>query len=357
MTGAHSVAVGGAEPAVPAPAVSVILSTHNRAAYLPDVLQSLAAQACRVPFEVILIDNASTDRTREILTEWCGRHAGWRVAHEARLGLSCGKNAGVGLARAPLLLFADDDMLLSPGWIQSYLDLFGRRDEGRMLAGGPYVPIPHDLGGWPDWFEEGAMADLALLQYDRERVLEPSEYVWGGNMAIPRRFFDELGPWDESVGRRGEERGTFEDTEFQDRLRRAGGHVWYCPAAVVRHRMPRDVITPREIASSAFTRGRNDFWKETIPVWHEQARVPRRNPVAVLVRLALSLLAWAVWLLAFRVTGGRRAFERVRDAAFRSGRHLDSLRAGRGPTPLTRLVNRAAFKARGLLLRLSPDTA
>jgi hypothetical protein len=201
------------------------------------------------------------------------------------------------------------------------------------------------------------MTDLALLQYEGERILAPSEYVWGGNMAIPRRFFDEFGRWDESVGRRGEARGTFEDTEFQDRVRRAGGLVWYCPAAVVRHRMPRGVITPRAITSSAFTRGRNDFWKEHIPVWGDEARVPRRNAVVVLTRLGLGLLAWAAWLLGFRVAGGRRAFERVRDAAFRSGRHLDSLRAGRGATPLTRLVTRAAFRARGLLLRLSPDTA
>ena len=102
-----------------------------------------------------------------------------------------------------------------------------------------------------------------------QRRLKPSEYVWGANMAVPKRLFEQCGVWDETVGRKGEERGTFEDTEFQDRVRAARGTVWFCPAAVVHHRVPRQAITPRRISSTAFMRGRNDVWRKNIPIWRE----------------------------------------------------------------------------------------
>src|SRR5262249_2850539 len=124
------------------------MSTHNRAHYLPDALRSLARQDCDARFEVIVIDNASTDETPTVIQEWCRKDPKFRAAREPRLGLSWGKNAGIRLARAPLLLFTDDDMLVDPHWIQSYRDFFARHNEALVLGGGPCRPIPDDLGPW-----------------------------------------------------------------------------------------------------------------------------------------------------------------------------------------------------------------
>src|SRR2546425_4812544 len=100
-------------------AISVIMSTRNRARYLPDALSTLAAQQCDVPFEVIVIDNGSTDSTPAIVEAWCRSNQRFRTAREPRAGLSRGKNAGIRLARAPLLLFIDDDMGVDAHWIRS----------------------------------------------------------------------------------------------------------------------------------------------------------------------------------------------------------------------------------------------
>src|SRR2546426_7700934 len=179
-------------------AISVIMSTRNRARYLPDALSTLAAQQCDVPFEVIVIDNGSTDSTPAIVEAWCRSNQRFRTAREPRAGLSRGKNAGIRLARAPLLLFIDDDMGVDAHWIEAYRDLFARRRDVPMLAGGPIVPIPHDLGSWPEWFDEAALADTGLLHHRAERVLGRFEYVWGGNMAVPRHLFDRFGLWNET---------------------------------------------------------------------------------------------------------------------------------------------------------------
>ena len=336
-------------------AASVIVSTRNRAHYLPDLLRSLAAQQCVAEFEVVVIDNGSTDSTSAILQEWCRNDSRFRAGLEPHLGLSCGKNAGIRLARAPLLLFTDDDVITEPGWLEAYLQLFARRPEEVMLAGGPQIPIPHDLGPWPQWFDQPSLADIALLHYGQPRALNRYEYVWGANMAVPRRLFDRFGLWNESIGRKGDARGTFEDTEFQDRVRAGGGTVWFCADAIVHHRVPRETITPRRISSTAFARGRNEVWIKNVPVWGEVQRIPKRNLLIGLLLLAVAMLRWSCWATAFRLFGRRKLFERARQAAFSTGHSLDSLRTGRDSVRLYLAVGRLAFGVRGVLLHLSPD--
>lgn len=345
------------------PAITVIVSTRNRAHYLPEVLESLAAQECAVPYEVIVIDNGSTDRTPDLLTEWCRRDSRFRTAREPRPGLSRGKNAGIRLARAALLLFADDDMRIHPHWIESYRTLFARQEGEVMLAGGPVIPMPDDLGAWPHWLDQAALVDAGSLDYHHERPLKEFEYVWGGNMGVPRLLFDQFGFWDESAGLQADQRVTrkesefFEDTEFQDRVRKAGGTSRFCPGAVVYHRVDRQSVTPRRIASAAFARGRNEFWQYALRVWHDLELVPRRNAFPAALALAESLGGWGFWLTLFRFSGRKAFFERARRAAFASGRSLESLRAGRSGMRIFRGAARLAFPTRDVLLRLTPDVA
>ena len=345
----------------PDPAISVIVSTRNRAQCLPEVLGTLAAQECSAPFEVIVIDNGSTDGTSALLEEWCRRDTRFRTAHEPRPGLSRGKNAGVRMARAPLLVFTDDDMRVDPRWLESYRSLFSGHDGELLVAGGPVVPIAHDLGAWPEWLDDAALVDVGLLNHGDERELVRFEYVWGGNIAVPKLVFDRLGLWDETAGLQAEQRVTgedsqfYEDTELQDRVRNAGGSAWFCPDAVVHHRVDRQVVTPRLICSTAFSRGRSDFWQRRLRVWDLMEFGPKQNALGSLLSLTQSLVAWAFWLMLFRFSRRKDFFERARHAAFVSGSSLDRLRAGRESMRLFRGAGRVAFPARSLLLRLTPD--
>jgi GT2 family glycosyltransferase len=335
--------------------ISVIISTRNRATFLLGCLQSLAAQATGGPFEVVVIDNGSSDSTPELLAHWSEKDPRFRWAREEHVGLSQGKNAGIRTARGKLLLFTDDDTVPIAGWIEAYRAFFARHPDGLVLAGGPVQPVPDDLGDWPRWFGERALPDLAMLDHRTERPLARAEYVWGGNMAVRAETFARIGPWDETVGRRADDRGTYEDAEFEDRLRAAGGAVWFCPEALVRHRVNRRTITPRRVASTAFDRGRNDFWAEHIPAYGSEASVPRRPLGPGVLRLAAHLLGWALWTAIFRTTSSPAAFERARSAAGSSGWALDALRAGRGSSRAYRVAGRATFAVRGLSLRLSPS--
>jgi GT2 family glycosyltransferase len=335
---------------------SVIVSTHNRAHYLEDALGALAAQRCSAAFEVIVIDNASTDSTASVLESWCRKDRRFRTAYEPREGVSCGKNAGSRLARAPFLLFTDDDTLTHPDWIGAYLELFARHAGRRMIAGGVQLPVPHDLGPWPSWFSESAMPNIAMLDYREERRLMPLEYVWGANMAIPRGLLDECGGWNEAVGPKGGMRGTFEDTEFQDRARARDIEVWFCPDAIIRHRIPRAAVTPRRISASAFARGRNERWRQITAAIEPQEDVSAGRRLGSFGSLVGKLAAWGWWVLAFRLLRRRDVFERARRAADESGRALETLHVGKTSLPVYYTAGRIAFAVRRLVLRLCPDS-
>jgi glycosyltransferase involved in cell wall biosynthesis len=337
--------------------VSIIVCTHNRAHYLHQCLSSLAAQNCRHPFEVVVIDNGSTDATPLVLREWCEKDSRFRSAREDRLGLSRAKNTGIGMARGGLLVFTDDDVVVAPNWIETYCDFFARHAEAMVLAGGPIVPVPDDLGNWPDWFGERALPDVGLLNYHSERPLGQWEYLWGANMAIPRLMFAQFGPWDETVGRRGNERGTFEDVEYQERIKASGGRAWFCPGAVVYHRVDRRTITPRQVVTTAFTRGRNEFWQESLRKWGEADAVPKCQLSTCLTALAGNLSLWLFWTIAFRLASHQSLFEQLHRTGWTCGWWLGSLDAGRGSMRSYWVMVRGVFLVRRLALWLAPDAS
>jgi GT2 family glycosyltransferase len=333
-------------------AVSIIVSTRNRAHFLPDCLGSLVAQECAVPIEIVVIDNGSTDATTELLERWTASDPRVRTAREDRVGLSRGKNAGITLARGDLLLFTDDDVVADPAWAQSYVELFSRLDDDLAIAGGSIVPVPKDLGAWPRWFSPGALADVGLWTYPEERALGPREYVFGSNMAVPSRLFAQFGTWDESLGNVDQERGTYEDTEFQDRVRRSDVSVWFCPYAVVKHRVPAPRMQPRTIISNAFGRGRSEFWSEALLRHGDEARVPPRGLLTGTVSLGADLARQPVLTAAFRISPSPRTFDLARRAAWRTGRRLESLRPGRASDRTFRAIERVTLLAQRVLLRL-----
>lgn len=334
--------------------ISVIISTRNRASYLADCLRSLAAQEGAVPHEVVVVDNGSEDATPELLARWCREYPEFRSTREERAGLSRGKNAGIRTARAPLLLFTDDDVIVPAGWIRSYTEFFARHP-GTVVAGGPITPVPDDLGAWPSWLESSALIDVGRLDHEEERELRPPQYLFGANMAVRATVFSQIGTWNENLGNAPGDRSTFEDTELQDRVRAAGRSVWFCPGAPVQHRVSRARSSPRSILQNSFGRGRNDFWKELEASRVDLSTAPRIGLVHGLATLVWNLLVEGFAMARFRVRPRAAPLARARRAAWRGGRSFEMLRPGRDRTRLYGRIGRATFIGRGIVTRLTPE--
>lgn len=350
---------------------TIVVCTRNRASLLPFALEGLAVQATDRPFEIVVVDNGSEDGTAELIAEWCRRDPRFRTVQEPAAGLSRAKNAGVRTARGHVILFTDDDVLVEPSWLESHLSLLSARHE-LVITGGPILPISHDLSAWPPWLGVASRVDLPRLEHGTlARPLRgPWEQVWGANMAVPARVFARVGLWNEAVGRKGDERGTFEDLDFAERVRNAGGQVWFCPGAVVHHRVMPARALPRPILRAAFLRGLNDYvsgiWASDRP---GGAAISLRERATALVALALHLVEWFCWSLLFRLVRRREVFDRARDAASSAGSRMMELTLRRDPyaalpmepplfdngSPVARAIMRACFLARRVALRLAPS--
>ena len=107
--------------------VTVILCTYNRCGSLVRALESVAASQLppSVEWEVLVVDNNSTDQTREVVADFARRHAGrFRYVFEARQGQSHARNAGIQEAAGDVLAFTDDDIRVEPTWLAKLSAVF-----------------------------------------------------------------------------------------------------------------------------------------------------------------------------------------------------------------------------------------
>lgn len=226
---------------MPKPVVSVVVPTHDRAAYLDVTLRSLAEQDIDEPYEVIVVDDGSRDATPGVVAS-----AGVRsLRHDPPRGANAARNAGVDAAEADLIALVDDDVRAPRGWLRALVGGARRHPDADAL-GGPIRarlegPAPRSCGR-----ELPPITTLDLGEADVE-----TDLVWSANMLIRREAFERTGPFDESLDTGGDEE------DWLRRLTAAGGRVWYVADAGLDHRRAGPDARLRSLMRSAYHRGRN----------------------------------------------------------------------------------------------------
>src|SRR5215210_178760 len=121
--------------------VSVIIATRDRAALLEETLQAIARQdAPGVAFEVVVADNASIDRTRDVVADAARRlPLAIEYVHEPRPGKSHALNTAVAAAHGDILVFTDDDVLPSTGWLAAFVRALN--ETGADFGTGRIMPL------------------------------------------------------------------------------------------------------------------------------------------------------------------------------------------------------------------------
>jgi glycosyltransferase involved in cell wall biosynthesis len=182
---------------VRAPKISIIICTRDRAADLQMTLQSIAASliATDVPTELIVVDNGSTDDTREIVRNFRWNGATLRYVLAPKPGKGHAYNAGIAAAQGEILLWTDDDVRVPENWVQSMTlpILDGRAD---AVAGGIMFPehIARVLSRPPFASRQGWFASHAYLNADNP------EAMIGANMAFHRRVLEKVPQFDVELG-------------------------------------------------------------------------------------------------------------------------------------------------------------
>ncbi len=205
---------------MPAPLVSVVVSTHNRPERLTDLLRSLEGQTLsRDSFEVVVVDDGSPPPTPELLAAEVARGALVlrSVRHERAVGPGGGRNSGWRAARAPLIAFTDDDCTAAPRWLESGLEV--ARTVPAAVVQGRTEAEP----------SSGLRQDGLLNRTVRIERLGPQYETC--NIFYPREILESLGGFDEGFGTR----PGGEDTDLAWRAIEAGRPTVQAPDAVVFH--------------------------------------------------------------------------------------------------------------------------
>jgi len=219
--------------------VTVVVSTHNRAHLLRPCLDALRRQcATASTYEVIVVDNNSTDGTATVINDFVGGDSPIRTLREPRQGVSYGRNAGIAAARGRIIAFTDDDIRVAPDWVARIVHAF-EKDEHAECIGGPVRPL------WasppPRWLDRRHWSPLSVTDYgeepfditsDRPRCLLTS------NMAFRREVFDRIGVFSPVFPRA-------QDHELQVRFWSGGGRARYLPELVVYTMVPESRMRTR----------------------------------------------------------------------------------------------------------------
>ena len=212
------------------------MPTYNRGPLLAGAVRSVLAQspAFTPAFELIVVDNNSTDETREIIEQFAREDGRVRYVFEPQQGSSHSRNAGSRAARAPLIAFIDDDVRAEPDWVSAIVRAFEQYPHADVV-GGRVLPVwPVDP---PAWLTREHWSPLALVDYGDVPAAIDAEHplcLVSANLSFRRSLFDVVGGFVPDLGLiKAGTLGSVEDHELLLRVLRAGRTVFYDPRITV----------------------------------------------------------------------------------------------------------------------------
>jgi GT2 family glycosyltransferase len=230
-------------PDLPWPRVSVVVCTYNGASSIRDCCEGLLK--LKYPnFEVIVVDDGSTDATADI-----GREYGFRVISTENRGLGNARNTGLEAATGEIVAYIDDDAYPDPHWLTYLVAAFLSTEYAGV--GGPNITPPGD-GPIADCMANSPGNPTHILLSDGE-----AEHIPGCNMAFRKAALEAIGGFDPQV------RVAGDDVDVCWRLRQRGWSLGFSPAAVVWHHRRNSVRA---------------YWKQQVGYGKAEAMLERKWP-------------------------------------------------------------------------------
>ncbi len=236
--------------------ISAIICTYNGERRIEAALESLFQQAYACSrFEILVVDNGSTDATSEVCRDVMARHPeiATRYVREPRGGLSNARNRGIAEARGDIVAFLDDDAAAETAWLTNVDTMFVDHDVDAV--GGKVLPVFEESR--PSWLHPGL--DFLVTSLDLgDEVVEfnyPRNGPCGTNMAFKRSVFDEIGHFDTALGRNQGSLIGAEETGIFIRMRQKGMRFVYASQCVVQHHVPKGRATKRYIRRRSYYQG------------------------------------------------------------------------------------------------------
>ncbi|MBK8721528.1 MAG: glycosyltransferase family 2 protein [Saprospiraceae bacterium] len=240
--------------------ITIAICTFNRRNLLIKCLNSIKIEKYINLFEVLIINNASTDDTEQVVLEYIKNKQNFKYFYEEKIGLSIARNRAISESIGDWLVYIDDDAFLDDNYIERLLDIIKFDYD---CIGGNYIGysdcnipkwLPKDFGN-----KELVLDNFGLCNYD---------VPCGGNVIYKKKAIINLNGFKNDFGMIGNSIAYGEETELQNRLEKNGCKIAYDPELVVFHYISPIKFTLLWQFNSIFAQGRDEVFKNQFSIFY-----------------------------------------------------------------------------------------
>ncbi|MDJ0735862.1 MAG: glycosyltransferase family 2 protein [Nostocaceae cyanobacterium] len=244
--------------------ISAIICTHNRDNYLGAAIDSLLTQDFPGSFEVIVVDNGSSDRTRQVV-EQRQSDPHLKYIYEPKIGLSVARNTGARVAGGDILAYLDDDAVASQHWLHILYSAY-QENAKLAIAGGKVTLLWSESIQPPRWLSTGLAGNLGAYDLGNTVVYidNPGLTPRGLNYSIRSSFLEEIGGFDTHLGRVGKKLLSNEELRMTELALQQGWQVAYLPDALVAHNVSPERLQPSWFLRRGWWQGISECYREQL---------------------------------------------------------------------------------------------
>jgi glucosyl-dolichyl phosphate glucuronosyltransferase len=216
--------------------VSAVICSYNRARFIISAVESIFNQdfdkSC---FEVIVVDNNSTDDTVKLLEKYKADHSGYNFKYfvEHNQGVAYARTRCAKEASGEIVAFLDDDSTAQPGWLSQIVTFFDQHPDVYSVGGKITPRFITDIPNWYSRYFFGLVGNFNLGP--DEKQLTSNRYPCGANMSFRKKTFEEIGYFNADLGRKGTGLLATEEKDIYLRILAAHHKVYYLPGVEVLH--------------------------------------------------------------------------------------------------------------------------
>lgn len=213
-------------------------------------------------FELILVDNRSTDRTKAIAEERLSDPR-FKYVYEPQLGLSSARNRGFKEATGDILAYLDDDAEASPGWLAAIHQAYKDNEKLGIAGGRTRLIWPPGISR-PHWLSREASGVLGLYDFGDEllSITTPTRGPIGANYSIRREVLEAIGGFNVNLGRVGTNLISNEELVMTEKALKQGWKVMYLPDAVAGHNVIPERVTRNWFLKRSWGQGISESYRD-----------------------------------------------------------------------------------------------
>ena len=236
------------------PQISVAVCTYNRADVLPKCLESLADQSASSElFEVLIIDNNSTDDTKRIALDFCKNHNNFKYIFEEKQGLSHARNRAIEEAKGEYLAYIDDDAITDKEWLKKIGSVI-QNNKNIVAFGGPIYPWYNKEK--PKWFKD----EFATHSYGKQHFQLTEQNcpfgLSGSNMIFKKEILNKYNGFSAEYGMNGDKIAFGEESFLFNKMLKNDENIQYFPGIFVYHLVSEKSYSLKEVFKRSIQNGK-----------------------------------------------------------------------------------------------------